>query len=62
VRIVEVMGDTVKVDANHPLAGEVLHYHVSIREVRAATAEELEHGHVHDGSEHEHDEDEDHQH
>ena len=53
VRIVEVKGDDVLVDANHPLAGQVLHYHVTVRKVRAATDEELEHGHAHEG-EHSH--------
>jgi FKBP-type peptidyl-prolyl cis-trans isomerase SlyD len=38
---------TVVVDFNHPLAGKTLHFEVSVREVRAATAEELEHGHAH---------------
>jgi len=34
-------------NANHPLAGEVLHFDVQIASVREATPEELEHGHVH---------------
>jgi FKBP-type peptidyl-prolyl cis-trans isomerase SlyD len=55
VRILEVQSDTVQVDANHPLAGKVLYYHVAVRAVRAATADELEHGHIHDGSEGHHD-------
>jgi len=56
VRIVEVVGDSVMVDANHPLAGQVLHYHVAVRDVRAATDEEIEHGHPHgDGDDHDHD-------
>ena len=38
---------TVVADFNHPLAGKTLHFEVSVREVRAATAEELEHGHAH---------------
>ena len=41
LRVVEVHKDTVIVDANHPLAGLTLHYTVTIREVRAATEEEL---------------------
>lgn len=44
----------IEVDANHPLAGETLHFAVTIESVRAATAEELEHGHVHDGHSHAH--------
>ena len=57
MRIVEVLGESVRIDANHPLAGEVLHYHVKVCSVRAATEEELEHGHAHgeDGdAEHDH--------
>ena len=47
--------DTVQMDFNHPLAGKTLHFDVTVKEVRAATAEELEHGHVHDeGEEHDH--------
>lgn len=37
----------VVLDANHPLAGETLHFDVEVLEVRAATAQELAHGHVH---------------
>jgi FKBP-type peptidyl-prolyl cis-trans isomerase SlyD len=44
----------VVVDANHPLAGERLHFHVDVRAVRDATAEELDHGHPHDGDGHHH--------
>lgn len=54
VRIVEVREDSVVIDANHPLAGEVLHYHVAVRDVRPATAEELEHGHPHGPDGHDH--------
>jgi FKBP-type peptidyl-prolyl cis-trans isomerase SlyD len=42
MRVVEVKGDSVMVDANHPLAGIVLHYDVHVREVRDATEEEVE--------------------
>ena len=34
--------DTVTIDLNHPLAGERLHFEVSVLEVRAATEEELQ--------------------
>jgi FKBP-type peptidyl-prolyl cis-trans isomerase SlyD len=43
----EVRPKTVVVDFNHPLAGKTLHFEVTVREVRKATAEELEHGHAH---------------
>jgi len=45
--VVEVAGDKVKIDLNHPLAGKTLHFDVTISEVRDATAEELAHGHPH---------------
>ena len=47
VNIVAVNDEEVTVDGNHPLADEVLHFDVTVRDVREATAEELEHGHVH---------------
>jgi FKBP-type peptidyl-prolyl cis-trans isomerase SlyD len=43
----ELRPKTVVVDFNHPLAGKTLHFEVTVREVRKATAEELEHGHAH---------------
>ena len=47
VRIASVDGDDVTIDGNHPLAGERLNFDVNVMEVRDASAEELEHGHVH---------------
>lgn len=43
----EIQDDTVILDGNHPLAGQVLFFNVEITDVREATKEELEHGHVH---------------
>lgn len=43
----EVTDETVLVDGNHPLAGQVLNFDVSIESVREASTEEIEHGHVH---------------
>ena len=45
--VTDVTGDSVVVDGNHPLAGERLWFKCSVAEVRAATAEELRHGHPH---------------
>jgi len=47
VRAIE--GDEVLLDANHPLAGVDLAFDVEVLAVRAATAEELRHGHAHGG-------------
>ncbi|MBF5044537.1 peptidylprolyl isomerase [Aggregicoccus sp. 17bor-14] len=43
----ELKGDKVVLDFNDPMAGKTLHFDVTVREVRAATAEEKEHGHSH---------------
>lgn len=49
--VTAVDGDQVTIDANHPMAGKTLHFAVEIVNVRDASDEEVEHGHVHDGSE-----------
>ncbi len=53
VTVVAVAGDEITIDANHPLAGVELKFDVTVVSVRAATEEELDHGHVHgDGGHH----------
>ena len=47
ITVKEVTGDEVIVDGNHPLAGQVLHFDVTIEDVREASEEELSHGHAH---------------
>jgi len=49
-----VTDENVKIDANHPLAGVTLHFDVKIVGVRDATAEEIQHGHVHGPGGHHH--------
>ena len=49
----EVGDESVKVNLNHPLAGETMVFEITIAGLRQATAEELDHGHVHgDGHAH----------
>lgn len=45
--VVSIEGDEVVLDANHPMAGKTLTFDVEVTGVRAATPEELTHGHVH---------------
>lgn len=50
--ITDVESDRVQVDMNHPLAGQELHFDISIVSLRPATEEELDHGHVHGAHSH----------
>lgn len=54
ITVAAVEGDNVTVNGNHPLAGQTLHFDVTIKEVRAASQEELDHGHVHGVGGHHH--------
>jgi len=54
VTVVKIEDEMVTVDGNHPLAGVDLNFDVTVRGVREATAEELEHGHVHGEGGHQH--------
>ena len=45
--VLEIGDDTVTMDFNHPLAGESLGFSGTVLDIREATQEELDHGHVH---------------
>ena len=45
--ITAIDGADVTLDGNHPLAGQTLHFEISVKAVREATDEELRHGHPH---------------
>jgi FKBP-type peptidyl-prolyl cis-trans isomerase SlyD len=46
-QIIEADEDTVTLDFNHPLAGKVLTFQITISALRPASPEELDHGHAH---------------
>jgi FKBP-type peptidyl-prolyl cis-trans isomerase SlyD len=54
VTVTKILGDMITIDANHMLAGQTLHFDVEIADVRAATQEEMVHGHVHGPGGHHH--------
>lgn len=49
-KVIDVSAEMVKMDFNHPLAGESLHFKGEVVDVREATAEEITHGHIHQQS------------
>jgi len=51
-RIESVDGETVRLNFNHPLAGDELHFNVKVVNLREPTEEELDHGHVHQDGHH----------
>ncbi len=53
-RVTDIADGKVVVDGNHPLAGVALVFDVTVAEVRAATTEEVTHGHVHGAGGHQH--------
>jgi FKBP-type peptidyl-prolyl cis-trans isomerase SlyD len=53
-RVERIFGDTVILNGNHALAGETLNFDVEVMDVRDASSEELEHGHVHGPGGHHH--------
>jgi len=56
--VTDISDDKVVLDGNHPLAGMALRFDLSVVDVRAATEEELAHGHVHGEHGHHHEADE----
>jgi FKBP-type peptidyl-prolyl cis-trans isomerase SlyD len=54
VTVLEVRDDEVILDGNHPMAGITLNFDVEVSDIRDATAEELDHGHVHGAGGHHH--------
>ncbi len=55
VTVAAIDGDQVTIDGNHPLASVQLNFDVKIMNIRDASSEELEHGHVHGPEGHAHD-------
>ncbi|WP_133470884.1 FKBP-type peptidyl-prolyl cis-trans isomerase [Paraglaciecola marina] len=54
VTIVKVGKFMVTIDINHPYAGKTLQFELKVVDVRAATDEEIEHGHAHGVGGHHH--------
>ena len=52
--VVKIKGPEVHLDGNHPLAGQAMRFAATVKAVRAATAEEIAHGHVHGAHGHQH--------
>jgi len=52
--VVKIKGAQVILDGNHPHAGKVLRFALKVTEVRAASAEEVTHGHAHGAHGHHH--------
>lgn len=52
--VMKIKGDTVILDANHPLAGKALRFTLKVTDVRAASEEEIAHRHVHGEHGHHH--------
>ncbi|MBC3870133.1 FKBP-type peptidyl-prolyl cis-trans isomerase [Undibacterium oligocarboniphilum] len=57
--ITDIADDKVVLDGNHPLAGIALRFSLTVEAVRAATEEEVAHGHVHGEHGHAHDDEDD---
>ncbi len=53
-KVLEIALQHIRMDFNHPLAGKELHFNGEVLDVREATQEELDHGHVHGPGGHQH--------
>jgi FKBP-type peptidyl-prolyl cis-trans isomerase SlyD len=53
-RVDALDGDAVRMDFNHPLAGMTMHFRGRVESTRPATAEEIDHGHIHGPGGHQH--------
>jgi FKBP-type peptidyl-prolyl cis-trans isomerase SlyD len=60
--VTDIADDKVVVDGNHPLAGQTLQFACTVNAVRAASAEEVAHGHVHGAHGHENENEHGHEH
>ena len=49
--VMQITDEAVRLDGNNPYAGKTLTFEVEVMDVRDATAEEIEHGHAHEGDE-----------
>lgn len=54
VTVVAIDGDNITIDGNHPLAGMPLTFEIEVTDVRPASEEEIEHGHIHGAGGHHH--------
>jgi FKBP-type peptidyl-prolyl cis-trans isomerase SlyD len=52
--VMNIKGDQVMLDGNHPLAGRELKFQLKVMSVRQATGEEIAHRHVHGEGGHHH--------
>ena len=54
VTVVKAGLKTLDVDTNHPMAGKTLNFEIEVMDIREATEEEIDHGHVHGAGGHHH--------
>lgn len=52
--VISMEGEDINIDGNHPMAGQDLFFDVELTEKRAATADEMSHGHAHGEGGHQH--------